>query len=1378
MSLSLEKEWQNSLPESSDRTHHESYILYPQIKKALKKYIFSSLCILFPYEQENSSSKRQQMIFFILNSIIQSLQLQALLWFSPPSPNAVTVLPTFWKILGYTRFDNICAAFDFIPGCLYVSLVIVGAMFLAFWTYFTISTIRHKETPIIKGIIRKCILMISKTFYIPIMTLLWVAFKYSVMGILEAKEYGGNSDKLTFTGSAIVVGFMIAVLYVQAWVFWNFCYDIRHSYSESNIYCRSNSVCERLKIYIYTAITALYAFFAADHQQVFRASLGFACLILSWNYLNYQPYYCTYTNAIKITKYISCTSCSLFFIFGYLADNEAYPFLLYIIIQPIIITLSYVKVHEYISKNQGDYIQANSIYQFERRLRAILTDPLADKKVVLEAFAECYKKKQYGKNCFLMIWNTCFCFFAMNDYCLTRIKIGTEIDKMTNLDGEFQIFKLRKAIISTETQYQEDIDYLDFRLKFERVKKQDMQLCGCLIEFIKLMSGKSSKNYMFSTLIPKIAKLLTKVNQNYLDLIIHYPNSTSLMDYFSGFLSEIMNQKERARSLVHKKQEISASNSLSKLKRISYFDEENGLMIISGSSKAFAIITYANATIGKILHQPETTIIGNNISTYVPSPFDINHDNHMRRFLIDCSSAEIRLPLGLFLQTQSGFLVECYIQVRCTALESSPFFLVLLKERKTTRGIAIISNQGFVQNHSEHFPYLLGLKCASIKDQHLDQYLNGIKFLHMENSNPIAISKPKSNLVIIKSFKLIKNKYVNIAYLVNDPEEIIDWKKGKFNQETQYVVGQKIDIANTIDTDIFNDKLDLYNNHTKEPQSQEIQESNNEMQIINLSDQLIASTIMKRVSISKTTVENFKIESDFSSNSMFVNARRMFTIFKYLACISFFIVLGIQAGIVGFIKIKYKIHDYGFLEDLAEAGSQMLDSSFISRQMYLSTESPLYLSEDPNAYNSLYSSLKNLTKNLNDYKNYISCPAENILVKPLNLQYMPSIFQYTHNSLLDLLTTYLTYMQDFIAKPNKEALKYLLINGILTSSTLMDSYKNVALCKKNSLSSANDIISILTISSIITVVLSVLMMGFCIFRVNRNYKLLWNKFESVAKGKVTELKRRVIERLIDIHQQIEYEVESEEGSTEYKSKEDSELFIYLWRLFFYIAMVVSFYFYVFYYIKIQLDASITFQFETYVTIYDQRYSSLLLALWLGEYYQSNSENSIDKLYANSTLTNFPILNINSLQEYLTEKQEFFLKESVKNILSTETFNTIFEEDTSRIGGVYGIVNEIISASHELIVDNSTEKFYEFRIIIEKYKSSNIMLRDKIYEDVQRLYTEKIDEFIIVCSGYLTFSYAFFMILFNYLIYLHAKKVESIHKLGEFIPTKRNVGKDD
>ncbi|OMJ93845.1 hypothetical protein SteCoe_3173 [Stentor coeruleus] len=1377
MSSTLEKEWQSSLPETSDTTHHESYIVYPKIKKALKKYIFSSLCLIFPYEQENSSSKRQQLIFFLLNSTIQSLQLQALLWFSPPSSNAISVLPTFWKILGYSRFDNICAAFDFIPGCLYVSLVTVGVMFLAFWTYFTISTIRHKETLIIKGIIRKCILMISKTFYIPIMTLFWVAFKYSIMGILEVKEYGGSSDKLTFTGSAVVVGLMIAVLYIQAWVFWNFCYDIRHSYSESSIYCRSHSICEILKIYIYTAATALYAFFAADHQQVFRACLGLACLILSWNYLNYQPYYCTYTNAIKITKYISCASCSLFFIFGYLADNDAYPFLLYIVIQPIIIILSYIKVHEYISKNQGDYIQANSIYQFERRLRSVLVDPLADKKVVLEAFAECYKKKQYGKNCFLMIWNTSFCFFTINDYCLTRIKIGTEVDKMKNLDGEFQIYKLRKAIISIETQYQEDIDYLDFRLKFERVKKQDMQLCCYLIEFIKLMNSKSSKRYLFSTLIPKIAKLLTKVNQNYLDLVIHYPNSTSLMDYFSGFLSEIMNQKERAKSLIHKKQEISASNSLSKLKRISYFDEENGLMIISGSSKAFAIITYANATIGKILRQPEATIIGNNISTYVPSPFDINHDNHMRRFLIDCNSAEIRLPLGLFLQTQSGFLVECYIQVRCTALESSPFFLVLLKERKTTRGIAIISNQGFIQNHSENFPFLLGLKCASIKDQHLDQYLNGIKFLHMENSNPIAIGNQKSNLVIIKSFKLIKNKYVNIAYLVNDSEEIIDWKKGKFNQETQYVIGQKIDVTNTIDTDIFNDKLEHYNKPTKEPASQEVQESNNEVQIINLSDQLIASTIMKRVSVSKHMLENFKQESDFSSNSMFEKVKGMFTVFKYLACISFFIVLSIQAGIVGFIKIKYKIHDYGFLQDLAEAGSQMLDSSFISRQIYLSTESPLYLTEDWNAYNSLYSSLKNLTKNLNDYKNHISCPAENMLIKPLNLQYMPNTFQFTHNSLLDLLTTYLTYMQEFIGKPDKDALKYLLINGILASSTLIDSYKSIALCKKSDLSSANDILNILTISSIITVILSVLMMGFCIFRVNRNYKILWKRFESVSKGKVTELKRRVIERLIDIHQQIEYEVEND-ASLEYKSKKDSELFIYLWRLFIYIAIVISFYFYVFYYVKIQLDTSISFQFKTYATIYDQRYSSLLLALWLGEYYQSNSENSIDKLYANNTLMKIPILNIESLQEDLMKKQDFYLMEDVRKILSLGTFNTIFEEDTSRIGGVYGIVNEIISTSYELVMDNNAGKYYEFRVLIEKYKNSNTVLRDKIDEDIQKIYTREIDMFLIVGSGYLVFSYVFFMVLFNYLIYLHAKKVESIHKLGEFIPTKKNFGKDE
>ena len=351
--------------------------------------------------------------------------------------------------------------------------------------------------------------------------------------------------------------------------------------------------------------------------------------------------------------------------------------------------------------------------------------------------------------------------------------MGNETNPRSDLIAEFQRYKMRKIIGKSEIQYHEDINYLNYRFKLQQAKMHDLKLCVYLLEFLKYINFDYSKKYLFTTLVPKLSGLLDKVNQKYAELVIEYPLSIAVIDLFSSFLNDFVNQKEQASDLIRRKQEVNRNNEIAYLRRISYFDDDNGLMIISGANDSFGKITYANAKIGRILQQPEHLIMGNSISVYMPHPFEINHDQRMKNFLINCNSAEIKLPLGLFLQKENGFLVECYIQIRCTALDSYPFFLVLLKERNDPRAIALLDNKGIILNYSENFPVYLG-QSTIMRDKKIDEFLNGIKFLKIDLNSPIAVNSQESDVFIIRSFKQIKNNNITLAYLIKDPEEIIN----------------------------------------------------------------------------------------------------------------------------------------------------------------------------------------------------------------------------------------------------------------------------------------------------------------------------------------------------------------------------------------------------------------------------------------------------------------------------------------------------------------------------------------------------------------------------------------------------------------------------
>ena len=709
-----------------------------KVKNSIKQAVFTLIMKSFPLSEKISDISNYSFISMYLLTLIETFQVMSLLWFPKEDTDGWQEFKNFWAIVSYPRVDNFCSFFGVIPTCFYISVgislsflaIIILSLFCYFWG--------KKHYNQYYSAIRKISLVICTILYIPMLTLQMVIFKNMSIGsssnlIQYDKKLEYISEPFIFLGILSII-----FLYFSVYIYNALIFECRHSFSLSSAYARSHSRLEIGKVHFHFVSILGFAFFAESHQEIFRCLVGITSGYLGYSYLIYSPFYSNHTNTAKVAEFSAIAGLAGIFEFSYLTNNSFHSFFLSVFALPLFLCVIIYKANEYFYKPKPDVLFADNVYYFEIYLRGQLTSP-DDKARVIRFFSEACDQRSFGKDQAMILWLTNFCYFQMEDENLARIKLGTETNDNNNIDIEFQIYWLKQFFLLLAADHHEDINFLKFRTKFDTIKKDDELLCRTLMEFLRSVQTKAESPSTLNNLVPKISNLLISITEQYEDLIGSYPKSSITLNLYGTFLDNILNQNEKAADIFRKMETIKLRNEVSNILTISYFDERNGLLIISGAFESFAIITYVNDTVGKILKQPANTIIGNSISSYIPYPFNINHNFHMKKYILCCETADIPLPLGLFLQNDSGFLIECFVQVKCTALEKNPFFIVLMRERRSDREIAILKSNGLILNHSEKFASFIGVKEKFIKDRFIDEYIEGYSFQTMTENFPYII---------------------------------------------------------------------------------------------------------------------------------------------------------------------------------------------------------------------------------------------------------------------------------------------------------------------------------------------------------------------------------------------------------------------------------------------------------------------------------------------------------------------------------------------------------------------------------------------------------------------------------------------------------------
>ena len=148
------------------------------LKTELKLLIFKLVPKLFPPENESSYNRSTQTVYMYTLRIVETVFTLTFLWSPGNSPSDSKNFDSLWKIITFSRPDNICSRLSIFSTCAYG--IVSVEVFVIVLTCFLIAITYQKREGMTKlfSITSFLIKVLSTVFYLPIMTILLIIVKY------------------------------------------------------------------------------------------------------------------------------------------------------------------------------------------------------------------------------------------------------------------------------------------------------------------------------------------------------------------------------------------------------------------------------------------------------------------------------------------------------------------------------------------------------------------------------------------------------------------------------------------------------------------------------------------------------------------------------------------------------------------------------------------------------------------------------------------------------------------------------------------------------------------------------------------------------------------------------------------------------------------------------------------------------------------------------------------------------------------------------------------------------------------------------------------------------------------------------------------------
>lgn len=725
-------------------------------------------------ERSLARSRLKEMAF----CIVQTLQALSFLFLGRSELSGYSYFDSFWRGLSFTRADIIFAYLGILNALIYVSSILFAMKLI--WLSISISMFYAKGTNFKLRIIphlAKLAFSLSQLLLLPTLSV--------ILAILKGQPSAPHILDAQITASVLLKCLAITLLMGNtAFTVLNELYrtEIRHEFAQFSFIARSTAKAEL----IYQGMLASIVVGSYVLDEVWPPVQYFISMILSilptfW-FIKWLPYYNQSANFMKAFSCVSVTWWSLVYLISYCLDNSTVCVFLTVVVTPLLYfplssliatRMSYIEDSTLLLHNSY-----TSLFICELGLRPYIIE---HRDNVIELFSMLKRRRGSSTEKMLCIWETYFCLDILEDSQLAKLKFSRRYSCESGVETDFHEFVLKSRLTGHEIE-REDISFLRFKDQLSKVKETDEELCSILYQFwadLQCYPLPRVKNY-----IAQIYGCLKVLNVTYKSLLSEFPTSFTLKLLYGGFLSEIGNNPHKGTAYLHRaeadKRNYEASRSTSQL---SFFDDTNGVMIVSGAPDSLGRIMNCNLEAAEILGYTISVLNDLTIDSIIPPPFATSHIDYLKNFIAFSESAELGHTSTLYFLRRNKFIVECTSLIKCSGLLTQPYFVILFKLKSSNCQVAILDVEGKVECHTELFPSYVNILDPHISGYNITTVIPNFLAALANTSQLIAFSVDLQTCKAMHNVIFIKDVPIHLVFLFNNLDEAETWAARQTNEE-------------------------------------------------------------------------------------------------------------------------------------------------------------------------------------------------------------------------------------------------------------------------------------------------------------------------------------------------------------------------------------------------------------------------------------------------------------------------------------------------------------------------------------------------------------------------------------------------------------------
>lgn len=506
---------------------------------------------------------------------------------------------------------------------LFFSMLLITVFTLSFWISFTYSSKGTAEFIWLLPILRLLMRLLTSVLYVPTLSALLKVF--SCGNELELILPCNSALRTTvIVAVSILVAFFVTFNCIAQLVF------VENNPCSRNYLAQAHGRVDTSYLLVKAAVSVLFATLANTPNSSFILMLTvlLSGLWTTFSYLIFLPYHKHATNCVFVSTNAVYLWSGICLLSGeVIALRSDYDVALTFFMGAPFVVISFV----YFTGVRERSLEACSLQKHTPTLRAelILRYQLKPSQETWPTVGSEYRRlveECFPRNAFLLLQ-----LANMYEFCgLNELLSGQFVRRAQSLpcalDQRYMIFQYFNRQQQKTHGAQGALSYVSFNHHTKRAEKMILDTVKEFVSFWKMVQKKSFTPDDVSTTASKIFTKSSQARVHLDKLILLAANPAKPAKLYEVYALEILKDKRlasRLRRISRNLQEAHSDVSSANVAQVT----------ISGNEEDLGIVLEASESLSCLFGIPGSQVIGHNISTLTPPPFDRIHDEFLQKYI-------------------------------------------------------------------------------------------------------------------------------------------------------------------------------------------------------------------------------------------------------------------------------------------------------------------------------------------------------------------------------------------------------------------------------------------------------------------------------------------------------------------------------------------------------------------------------------------------------------------------------------------------------------------------------------------------------------------------------------------------------------------------